>query len=327
MSEFTKQIMHRLARWVSSDTRYDHFFGHPSAGAALQMVRSARWNDLESLYQSVPVDERHVIVRGVANSVRDKQCFDSWIKSKDSAIARTFKGAQFVCIAWHARGSGYADSVPKSAYDEFFKCLETAQDELYKAFELDPKDPEPLSWSLTALKGLGVNKEHIATCFERIEDTEVVHLDACWSMVQVFSPKWHGSNAEMFGFARTQANRQPGYSSCVVMAHAEKWLDARSESSNSSLSDYFRKTEVKQEILEVYQRDSIIKESGSYFGLMACSAYAFAFYQCGDYERAAPLLKRIGELFTILPWDYEQGTRRSAINRARLACELPELTS
>jgi hypothetical protein len=96
-----------------------------------QLIERNGWAELEAFYAQVPVDQRHVIVRGVANEIRDKACFDAWISLNNSSIARTFKGAQYVNLAWYARRSAYADRVPKSAYKEFFSCLETARESVH----------------------------------------------------------------------------------------------------------------------------------------------------------------------------------------------------
>jgi hypothetical protein len=290
-----------------------------------QVRRANGWAELEAFYAQLPVDQRHVIVRGVANEIRDKACFDAWISLSNSSIARTFKGAQYVSLAWYARGSAYADRVPKSAYKEFFGCLETAWESVRAAYEADPTNVEALTWGIQALLGLGAEKSEIYSCFEKIEEAGILHLDACNRMIQALAAKWHGSHEEMFAFARTQSNRDRGYSSALVLAHVERCFATWGDPDETTFDDYFKRVEVREEIRDTYRADSIL-ETQSYFGLMAKSAYAFAFYKSGDNDIAAKLLQQIDRKITQRPWDYD-GLRYQALNRARTAASLPELSA
>lgn len=317
-----KWLVHRLGLWLSGLRTFDHFYGHPLSAQFVQQARAGQWVAFEAQFDALPMDERHVVVNGLAEVIKDPRCFAQWNSADDAVTSRTIRGAQGVVLAWDVRGATTSRFVPDSAFERFFEMLESAFDELHGAMLGNPSDAEALCWLIPALKGLQANKDQIHDCMDRLYDTGVLHLPAAMAATVALTAKWGGSYPEMFAFARTHAARQPRYAALVPIAHCEHWL-AHDDNGEPTRSGYFLKQDVRDEIVAAFRSDPLMEETG-YFATMARSIHAFCLIKVGETQLAADLMRAVGNTVSYRPWSYGGGSFEDKVRDARLACGLPE---
>ena len=310
-------LMHRIAGYVHRQNTVDRFRGHPRKAEAIGLVTAKRWQQLETLYAALRVDERHVVTAGLAQSAREG-AFDTWVGASGAAVAHSMKGHLELDLAWRARTGGMGSVVTDEAAKKFFAHLGTAFESLRSATRLEPSDSEPFSGIIRTLMGLG---DYVGAMHDWFDSIEGTHLPAANHLLDALTAKWRGSDQQMFAFARTSCERNPAYGSLVALAHAEHWF--ASDGPDRDAKKYFTKPDVREEITAAYERDALLGDHElAYFALMARSVYAFAFSKMGDRARASKELGLVGRYITEKPWVYGSMFVFKGLAAARNACGL-----
>ncbi len=177
--------------------------------------------------------------------------FEEWLHAKpDSHFANTAMGRFCVNYAWHARGSGWANTVTSQGWNLFNERLVKAREYLEKGYQADPSDPMAPSQLIVVAMGLGEGYPEVEKQFQRALKADRSDINAYEAKLKYLMPKWHGSREQMFAFAREAARKGPADSLApLVLAKAHWEMYARSEDKRS----YFRDPEVWQEVKVVYR--------------------------------------------------------------------------
>jgi tetratricopeptide (TPR) repeat protein len=176
--------------------------------------------------------------------------FEDWLRSDPSShFANAAIGIFYVDYAWHARGSGWANTVTEEGYRLFKERLLKARNYLEKAYIADYSDPVVPSGLIKVALGLGSDYAEMEKQFQRAIKADRSAYEAYGAKFTFLMPKWHGSREEMFSFARETARNAPADSLApLVLAKAHWEMYARSEDRAS----YFQQPEVWNEVRSVY---------------------------------------------------------------------------
>lgn len=119
----------------------------------------------------------------------------------DQWIANVLKGRYHVRAAWIARGTGWANTVSKEAWEVFFAELTQARDALVKAHELHPEHPEAAVTMIGVATGAGDRLRLDARqWFDRAVAAQVDVKEAYEIYRGHLKPRWHGSHEAMYEF-------------------------------------------------------------------------------------------------------------------------------
>ncbi len=222
--------------------------------------------------------------------------FELWLKSKPSShFAQGAIGIFYISYAWHARGSGWANTVTAEGHRLFEERLLKARDYLEKAYLSDQTDPIVPSKLITVAMGLGSDADEMEKQFRRSILADRTEFTAYNAKLTYLMPKWYGSQDAMFRFAReTVRNAPPDSLAPLVLAKAH-W-EMYYGSNNREW--YFRQPAVWSEVKSVYstlcQRFPKSKERHNWFILTA--------YLAGDFQTAKQELAIIQDNWSPQVW-------------------------
>ncbi|MCX7722245.1 MAG: tetratricopeptide repeat protein [Verrucomicrobiae bacterium] len=233
--------------------------------------------------------------------------FRRWAEARpDSHFAHAAYGTVLIDHAWHARGSGWGTTVTPEGWKLFEERLQKARAALERAYELDPSDPLPPAWLITVARGLGLDRDEMEKQFARGVAADPAEYTVYSSKLTYLMPKWHGSEREMFEFARKAAAESPTNSivpAVILDAHWEMFTVMYSKDKR-----YFRRPGVWEEMKQVFA--TVCDRFPGAHKLR--NRFALAAFYAGDYATAARQLDLIGE-----QWLSEVWGERSFFDRVR----------
>jgi hypothetical protein len=135
-----------------------------NADAMMALIRQGRYEDVESFLNYV--SRKNIRTRdgfryfrailenwfGASEDLEFKRTqpvpmdlipyLDNWIENRpNSSVAYIIRGVLYIERAWEIRKRGYADTVKKKQWKQFYALHELARRDLEKAYELDPANP------------------------------------------------------------------------------------------------------------------------------------------------------------------------------------------
>jgi hypothetical protein len=111
--------------------------------------------------------------------------------------------------AWDARGSDWANNVPKAAWPLFKKRIAEGYGYIQKAIQMAPGFW--LSWDSGLGYGNGADLEHsmVRNYFDQTRELNSIIYHPYSSYLNYLKPKWHGSQDEMMDFAEKYSDQFP----------------------------------------------------------------------------------------------------------------------
>ena len=257
-------------------------------------------------------------------------------KFPNSTWPDLFLAQKHVGSAWEARGYGYSSSVSDSAYEEFYNHLNAARNILESILLDRPRCLFSLL-SLLSVESVMVENGDLSECeqiFNRIRQVDDDNFIAHKIMLTLFSAKWHGSNKEMFQFAKNAAAGTKGHNrlyGLMAIAFSERWLAfdfeiEKSAERKSKRAAMFHNESVRSTLRKAYKAACpqwLSVEQFNSDDAEIMNHFAFCFYQAGDYEMCQQVMDRIGSHWTAQPWSYMHGlftgkpTTSQIIDKAR----------
>ena len=234
--------------------------------------------------------------------------FDAWVERQpDLPMARLARGAHGVGWAWDARGGDYAEHVTEDRFDVFHERLQTAEDDLHRAAELDPADPVPYTHLLTSGRGLEVSLAELQDRFDQAQSREQWLPEAHLQLLQGLCEKWFGSDEASLDFARKTAREAPEGAAAlavVPMAHIEIWHDMHRRD-GADPAAYVKRDDVREDIAAAARR-SVFADGfdDDVVTVPALNVFAVGLLLTGDEEGARALVQRLGTRRTGFPWPY-----------------------
>jgi hypothetical protein len=105
----------------------------------------------------------------------------------------TVRGAGLINVAWDARGTGLADTVPERAWEVFHARLGDAREVLADAAEADPTGFSAPTEMLTVCMGLSIDRAEMEYTFRQAMAANPLNRMACRRKLEILHPKWQGS--------------------------------------------------------------------------------------------------------------------------------------
>lgn len=151
---------------------------------------------------------------------------DQWVtQSPSSSMAYTFRGAFHYGAAMQARGEGWASSVTERGRALMREHLVLTQRDLEAAYSLDATNPLPSSLMTSTARLTGADSQIMELHFRRALQYDPTFYTPYSAKLNYLMPKWGGSEAAMFAFARESLAQAPRGSALPFLlseAHSEK---------------------------------------------------------------------------------------------------------
>ena len=287
----------------------DPSLGDPRAAALIEAVEADDLDGVRAvLADPATPEERERLTTTLVDHPGHMEVFEAWLEQEhDRPAAWLARGAYGVGWAWDARGGGYAELVGEEAWDEFFRRLTRAEDDLVRAAEMDPADAVPWTHLITAARGLEVPAEELWRRHEAAHARRPWLYEAHFQSLQFVCEKWFGSDEESLAFARATARDAPAGASVralVPQAHIEIWLDMHRREGEDPEA-YIRREEVREEIHEA-ARGSVLADgfADELANVPALNTFAMGLWLAGDEATARALVGRLGRRRAEAPWNY-----------------------
>ncbi|MEV4623136.1 DUF4034 domain-containing protein [Asanoa sp. NPDC049573] len=288
----------------SSRLTVDPTEGDPTARALGQALARHDWTAADAVLRSIPDADDRAYLLDRASAVPDLwPALGSWVAAAPGdPLPLTVRGAYAIGWAWEARTAARAKYVSKERFQEFFRRLRLAEDDLDAAIALDPDDVTARSFLVLSARGRQVPKDEAAARFEAVVSRYPHHRFAHEHRLQYLCHKWFGSDEEMFAFARTASAAAPAgnlLGALIPDAHVERSMEA-------SAGDYWASPAVADELRAAAARSvfhaSFTRRPG---WVWAMNLFAYAFSMTGDRQAAAACFDALGDRVTEYPWTYD----------------------
>ncbi|QKW22542.1 hypothetical protein HUT16_28765 [Kitasatospora sp. NA04385] len=237
----------------------------------------------------------------------------------DDPLLQLVQGARHVAWAWEARTAGRARNVTEEQWKLFQERLESAEEHLYRAAELDPELLGPWYFLQRSGRGASIDREAARHRFEAALRRSPGHLDSHRQRLQQLCEKWQGSHEQMHAFARASMLAAPGGSplgELVASAHIEHWLSLPPGEDAA----YMDQEHVRAQLHEAADRS--VRHPDYVRGRdwpIAHNVFAMAFVLAEQPAAAHLLFAELGDRAADLPWGY-WGDAAEVYQRTRRQC-------
>lgn len=286
------------------------------AGAELVLTKSTDQN-------------RERIIYGFAASENSVPLSAEWAaKHPNSAFANVLLGASLIVSGWKIRGGSYAEDVGESAWAPFLSKLESAEEPLRRAIQLDNKIAEPYSWLIHAGLGQGASREEQYLLFSEATSRVPLHWASHYKYFNVVTEKWGGSHNEMFSFVRNRTKEAPvgDMLHCLIpMAYNDLALSAVSERGTKAAYATLRQPQFAKEVATALYAwlgttpenlaRRLVSVSGGFAGY-GLNQFGVALYICGAQNEARAVLESLNGEIESVPWAWIGKGLRERINPA-----------
>lgn len=191
-----------------------------------QLIRDKRQTRHGYLYASSVVHHSLLVGDTWQNKADLMPHLDLWVQqSNASSMALTFRGAFHGGTAWKARGQGWASTVTERGWKVMREHLALATRDLEAAHASDAGNPLPPILMTAAARTMGAAPESLDLHFRRALEYDARLYEPYLFKLEYLKPKWGGSEAAMFAFARDSLRNAPKGSAIPNLlgdAHAEK---------------------------------------------------------------------------------------------------------
>ncbi|MEV4536186.1 DUF4034 domain-containing protein [Asanoa sp. NPDC049518] len=283
--------------------RLDPAAGDPTTRALHDALTRHDWATAETLLHGVPdADDRAHHLSRISELPDLWPALGSWVAgAAGDPLPLTVRGAYAIGWAWQARTAARAKYVTKEQFQEFFRRLRLAEDDLDQAIALDAGAVTARAFLVLSARGRQVEPDEAAQRFAAVVERHPHHSFAHQHRLQYLCRKWFGSDDEMFGFARASFAAAPDGSllgALIPDAHVEASMDDR--------GGYWTAPAVREELHAAAARSVLHADYRPRAGsVWAMNLFAYAFSMTGDRQAAAACFAALGDRVTEYPWTYD----------------------
>ncbi|HIE01595.1 MAG TPA: DUF4034 domain-containing protein [Thiotrichaceae bacterium] len=301
-------FLHVIAFFVKPAVKIQKNFNNKRYQVLANALQKERWQRVTEIINQAKADQRSLLIASLEDEEFKPAHYEKWIEQEpENALAYLLYGNAMIIAAWEVRGDSTADTIPISRFEEFWKRLALAQNAFYQAISLDNTDAEAFSSLITVAMGLSQGQDAFWEYFVQMIKRDRAHYFGHQSMLTALTPKWGGSQEEMFYFARTVVKHLPeGHVlyGLIPKAHIEQWLYYSMSDDDLAHERYFHVEENMNEINRAFEVYAKGIERPDEMGYYVLNMFAFCFYQQGDLNKTRELMKVIGKQATDYPWSY-----------------------
>jgi hypothetical protein len=226
---------------------------------------------------------------------------DAWAQARpQSATARLALARAYIHYAWHARGSGDADTITPEGWQQFHKRLKQASDQLAQAERLSDRDPDLYAAKIAIGKGLGMPHSQAEAIVRKCVAIEPWCPETMQEMAVYLLPRWGGQPGELERFAKQAVEMT--HETCGRAMYFYVVYEIVHYESDVFKTHHFSWTLVKQSYDDLDKRFPASELNRHRCCLLACAA--------GDRERARELFAELTPRFPTAVWSDSANFKR-----------------
>lgn len=217
-----------------------------------------------------------------------------WLaKQPNSAAAQIVKGLWISDKAWGYRGGGWASTVEKEDWKDFFATLEQAKQYMFEVKDNAHQDPHWYVVMANILKSLEVDMEEFNTVTGEGLKLFPSYYQLHFAITNYLSPKWHGNSAYVEAFANEAVNnsfKEEGFG----MYSRIYWYSSQTQYDER----LFMQSDINWDVMKAGMFDVLNRYPDEW------NLQTFAFFSClaGDRDTTAKLMNLMGSKPMIKAW-------------------------
>ncbi|NET37258.1 MAG: DUF4034 domain-containing protein [Cyanothece sp. SIO1E1] len=228
---------------------------------------------------------------------QQKAVLDEWIATRPNAhIPWLLRGMLLTHYGWEIREAKWGRDVPTEVRAQFKQYLQAAQNDMERAAELNPDDPNVWSQLILIARGLSLPRNVWEHYYQQGLAANPHHLGVRGHQLISLSPKWFGSREDMLVFAQanyTAAQQADKPLLGAVTLGAFREIDRQEQGYLSQPRVWTQMQEIYKGIFAKYPDDIRMR----YY-------YAYDAYIAQQYEEALRQFEMIGDRWTTgTPWN------------------------
>ena len=211
---------------------------------------------------------------------------------KTVPLLQLLRGEGYLEMAWHARGSGFANTVTTNGWKLFTERLGVAEEALTNAWQLNTNDARIAIQMMRVELGQGQGRARMDLWFHRAMELNPNYYDACSYKLFYLEPKWYGTVQDMLAFGRECViNKRWGGHVPLILLDAH--VDIRNQFVGADQrAGYWKQPQVWKDLNSAFDRFFELNPDaiGWYHD------YAWYAYQAEDWATLNRLIPKLGSI-------------------------------
>ncbi len=307
---------------VGTYTEVNEWLGLEDAREARALLRFHHYYRLQRLMERLR--EAHprrygLVIAALADWPGRPEWLDGWVwYASHLPESWMVRGAHSISWAFQAHQPGFRQPQGMLAMHTFFKRLEQAEEDLRKAAELAPKNPEPHAWLIASGGALGCSQTELKQRFKSLTRRDTDHFQGHSNLLIALYRRPEGSDNELFSFARRLSDQAaPGslIHALIAQAHVERWAMEVFSNGVESANTGILAPQVSAELRAAWLR--LFGSPDYHSGVLepaVAGYFAVAFYLAEDHQGVADAMGRIGQYAVSYPWSHLCRTARECLH-------------
>ncbi len=234
---------------------------------------------------------------------------DKWCEDENPHQASfILRGIYYIYEAWKHRGHGPGYTVTVESLQKFREYLILAKNDLEKAYDINPEDPNSAASMLSVCRGLDLGEIEMETWFERAVEADPVTYKAYAQKQDFIRPKWYGTEEKDKAFAEYCYNSAPS-ESVIHEIMLDYIIENYKRSKNKG--EYFNDLTILKTVYDVAQKTLVIFPDSSSIRSKLAEIEKFR----GNYGKA---IEYYSEILTIDPGNPEALQKRGNLYSGNL---------
>lgn len=260
---------------------------------------ASEWASFKNYLRGLPPESAFVLLRVLGEHLPIDADPEAAINDTGDVWGHIVAGAALLVRATRIRGMDTADRVKEGSWQSYHAARERAEQLLRFIVTHHPKNGLAAAWFMAAAVDSSDAVKAEASDFLLASDN--VPISGYSKLLSANTEKWGGSHEAMWQIARKCAGERLTWSAALIAkAHYEHWLylDLMDErpSAEYEAGSYFRKKEIREEILSISQAISDADGVDPYEAVFAHDILAAVLSEAGMRKPAAEHLRRVGKL-------------------------------
>lgn len=307
---------------IGAYTEVNEWLGLEDAREARELLKFHQYYRLQRLVERLR--DSHpgrygLVIAALADWSGRPEWLDGWVwYASHLPESWMVRGAHAVSWAFQVHQPGFRQPQGMLAMHTFFKRLEQAEEDLGKAVELAPGNPEPYAWRIASGGALGCSRKELEQRFQALTRCAPEHFQGHSNLLIALYRRPESSDNELFSFARRLSDQAPPGSllhALIAQAHVERWAMQVFSEGPESASTAIRQPQVDAELRAAWQR---LFGAADYrpdvLEPVVAGYFAVAFYLAQDRQGVADAMKPIGQYAVSYPWSHLCRTSRECLH-------------
>jgi len=280
----------------------------------MTLIDQNKYEELTSLY----LKSKYLVRKDILKVIGDMPNFDNLEDycndNLENYVCLLIKGHIYMEQSKRGRGMDVATRTSQHQFELMNKYAQQANDALYSALRNNRNDKMVFQILINSFIYLGFEGDELEQLYQEAIQLEGTNFHLNLIVLNIKTPKWHGSQSELFGFIKSVCSDdfyEAANLGLVCVAHYEYHLYLMMTDKTSEAIEHLDALDVKNDIRSActdFIEHAEINDETYY----AASAFLYFAWKYSDKKMAEKLLQftQLKVNFEAKPWFYEYGELR-----------------